>query len=428
MIRNFYDSRQWWTYIFILVAIFIVIATVYYSNSLSKKLAEEERLKAEYWAEAMRIMATPGTLDAVDETPLSNEELTERLEEIQNTMMFFFLKITNSNQSIPVILCNENDSIVFTYNIFENESTPMILRNENDSIIYTSDIPEYDSDASLKNKLNKFKAKNPPIVIKMEDGDQYLYYDDSILLKRLTLFPYVQLSIVFAFIILSFLALISTKKAEQNKVWVGLSKETAHQLGTPISSLIAWVEYLKTKDVDGSYLKEMEKDVKRLETVADRFSKIGSKTDLLPLNINNSIKLSCEYMSTRISSKVKLDAEYSNEPVLVLMNESLFSWVTENLTKNAVDAMEGQGSINYYVINNKKKVYIDVTDTGKGISKSRFKTIFNPGYTTKKRGWGLGLSLVKRIIESYPGGKIYVKNSEIGKGTTFRIELRKYVG
>jgi signal transduction histidine kinase len=322
------------------------------------------------------------------------------------------LKIIAGNTSIPAILCNEKDS-VSSYNNIE--------------------IPEKDAEAFLKNKIELFKAKNPPIVITIDDKEggevkQFLYYDDSVLLKRLLMFPYVQLSVVFAFIVLSFLALLSAKKAEQNKVWVGLSKETAHQLGTPISSLMAWVEYLKTKEVDDTYLKEMEKDVKRLETVANRFSKIGSNPEPLPLNINDAIRSSCEYMSTRISSKVKLCTELSGEPALVLMNDALFSWVIENLTKNAVDAMEGQGKITYRVENNTKKIYINISDTGKGIPKSKFKTIFNPGYTTKARGWGLGLSLVKRIVESYPGGKIYVKNSEIGKGATFRIEFRKYHG
>lgn len=408
--RSIYDSRQWWTYIFILIAVLIVIATVYLSNSLSRQLAEEERIKAELWAEAINILIAPESLDlSGDETSPSYEELENKQAETESTLTSLILKITNGNTSIPVILCNEQDSV---------------------SAFRHIKVPEKDAEAFLKHKIEEFKAKNPPIVITIDDNEkeikQYLYYDDSVFLKRLLMFPYVQLSVVFAFIILSFLALLSAKKAEQNKVWVGLSKETAHQLGTPISSLIAWVEYLKTKEVDATYLREMEKDVQRLETVADRFSKIGSNPAPLPLNINDSIQSSYEYMRTRISSKVKLTIELSPEPALVLMNDSLFSWVIENITKNAVDAMEGQGSIHYQIENNTKKIYIDITDTGKGIAKSRFKTIFNPGYTTKTRGWGLGLSLVKRIVESYPGGKIYVKSSEIGKGTTFRIEFRKY--
>ena len=407
MIRSIYDSGRWMTYIFIIVAVLIVIATVSYSNSLSRKLAEEERTKAEILVEAFKTITAAGPLDPLDETQLIIKEIREKHEETQNALMDLIFTIINSNNSIPLILYDEKND------------TLMVIRN------YSTK----DSIALLSNNSPEFNTKNPPIITKIDDDtNHYLFYDDSKLLKSLTMFPYIQLSVVFAFIILSFLALASTKRAEQNKVWVGLSKETAHQLGTPISSLIAWVEYLKTKKVDGTYLKEMEKDVKRLETIADRFSKIGSNLNLLPLNINDSLKTSCEYMSTRISSKVKISTEYSHETALVLMNDSLFSWVIENITKNAVDAMEGRGNINYCITNNTKKIYIDITDTGKGISKSRFKTIFNPGYTTKTRGWGLGLSLVRRIIGSYPGGKIYVKNSEIGKGTTFRIELRKYHG
>ena len=405
MIRSLFGSRQWWTYFFIIVAVLIIIATVYFSNSLSKQLAEEERAKTEVWAEGMRIFSIPDPFEDPNESTLSIKELKEKQEETQIILMNLILEINTRFQSIPVMLYDEANDFTILYNMSSKDSIA-ILEN--------------------KNKAKEFMAKNPPILMDGDGTTYYMYYDDSDLLKRLIMFPYVQLSVVIIFILLSFLALLSVKKAEQNKVWVGLSKETAHQLGTPISSLIAWVEYLKTKEVDTAYLKEMEKDVKRLETIADRFSKIGSNPDLLPLNINDAIKSSCEYMSNRISSKVKLNIESSKEPTLVLMNESLFSWVIENLTKNAVDAMEGQGAIDYSIINSTKKVYIDITDTGKGISKSRFKTIFNPGYTTKTRGWGLGLSLVRRIIESYPGGKIYVKSSELGKGTTFRIELRKY--
>ncbi len=328
--------------------------------------------------------------------------------ETNGSNMALILKILESNTTIPVLWCNEKDSVIAEKNI---------------------DLPEKDSDLFLKNKVRELKSKNPPILIDMQDGTfQYLYYDDSIILKRLLIYPYAQLTVVFIFILIAFLALASTKKAEQNKVWVGLSKETAHQLGTPISSLIAWVEYLRTKEIDPSLLGEMEKDVKRLEMIAERFSKIGSNPDPTPVNISNSIRTALNYMETRISAKVKIYTHLPDNPVLVLMNDSLFAWVIENLTKNAVDAMEGQGEITFQVEERDKTVRIDITDSGKGIPKSKYKTVFNPGYTTKKRGWGLGLSLVKRIIESYHGGKIFVKNSEVGKGTTFRIELRKYRG
>ncbi|RHO72676.1 MULTISPECIES: HAMP domain-containing sensor histidine kinase [unclassified Parabacteroides] len=381
--KSIYDSRQRLKYVFIFTAILISIASLVVSDMLIKDLAREERQMMEVWAEATRLTASKDA--AVD--------------------MSLVLKILQGNTTIPVVLCNDRDSIMSLKNI---------------------DLPENNVEEFEKAKVQELKSKNT-IVIDMEDGTfQYVYYDDSIILKRLLIYPYVQLSIVFVFIAIAFLALASTKKAEQNKVWVGLSKETAHQLGTPISSLIAWVEYLRTKEIDPSLLSEMEKDVKRLETIAERFSKIGSNPDPAPVDINNSIRTALSYMSTRISSKVKIYTHLTAEPIQVLMNDSLFAWVIENLTKNAVDAMEGQGEITFQVEERDKVVRIDVTDTGKGIPKSKFNTVFNPGYTTKKRGWGLGLSLVKRIIESYHGGKIFVKSSEVGKGTTFRIELRKY--
>ena len=380
--KSIYDSRQRLKYLFIAVAVCIAIASLVVSDILIKGLAQEERQKMEIWAEATRLTASKNT--AVD--------------------MSLVLKILQGNTTIPVVLCNDQDSIMSMKNI---------------------DLPEKDVEAFKRAKVLELKSRNT-IVIDMEDGTyQYVYYDDSIILKRLLIYPYAQLTVVFVFILIAFLALASTKKAEQNKVWVGLSKETAHQLGTPISSLIAWIEYLRTK-VDISLLNEMEKDVKRLEVIAERFSKIGSNPDPVPVDINASIQMALDYMSTRISSKVRIYTHLAPEPVWVLMNDSLFAWVVENLTKNAVDAMEGQGEITYNVEEKDKVVRIDITDTGKGIAKSKFKTVFNPGYTTKERGWGLGLSLVKRIIESYHGGKIYVKSSEIGKGTTFRIELRKY--
>lgn len=383
---SIYDSRQRWKLGFIFAAVLIAIFSVVVSDLLIKDLAREERQKMEVWSEATRVMTS--------ENPSLNMQL--------------ILKIIQGNTSIPVILCTDRDEVV-SYNNIE--------------------IPEKDPELFLLKKVKELKAKNPPIAIDMEDGSfQYLYYDDSIILKRLLIYPYAQLSIVFVFILLAFLALSSTKKAEQNKVWVGLSKETAHQLGTPISSLIAWVEYLRTKEIDASLLNEMDKDVKRLQTIAERFSKIGSDPDPLPTDLVESIRTALGYMSTRISSKVTIHADLPAQPILVLMNDSLFAWVIENLTKNAVDAMEGHGDIHLHIEERDTLVRIDISDTGKGIPKSKFKTVFNPGYTTKRRGWGLGLSLVKRIIESLQGGKIYVKSSELGKGTTFRIELRKYKG
>ncbi|PNE26135.1 histidine kinase [Tannerella sp. oral taxon 808] len=379
---NLYESRQHLKYVFIIVAILIAIISLGVSDRLIKKLAEEERTRMEIWTEAYRVLTT---------------EDTE-----QNLMVI--LRIIEGNRSIPVILCDDQGQILSHRNIR---------------------IPTGgDENRFLQRKVREFRAKHTPIVVEIGDNArQYLYYDDSILLKRLLIYPYVQLSVVFVFILIAFLALASTKRAEQNKVWVGLTKETAHQLGTPISSLIAWVEYLKTKDVNATYLNEMEKDVKRLEVIADRFSKVGSVPALKQLDVNEAVRNSCNYMGTRVSAKVQIVYEPASGPLYVQMNESLFSWVIENLTKNAVDAMEGRGVITIRTGRRKRYIWIDVTDTGKGIPKSRFKTVFTPGYTTKARGWGLGLSLVRRIVETSPGGRIYVRASEPGHGTTFRIEM-----
>ena len=282
--NNLYESRRNLKYAFIIGAVLIAIASVVVSDMLIRKLAHEERVRMEIWTEAYRVLTTENT--------------------DQNLMVV--LRIIESNTSIPVILCDDVGNILSHRNI---------------------DVRGSDEDAFLKRKVTEFQSKNPPISVEIGPNSyQYLYYDDSILLKRLLMYPYVQLSVVFIFILIAFLALASTKKAEQNKVWVGLSKKTAHQLGTPISSLIAWIEYLKTKEVDDTYLHEMEKDVKRLEVIADRFSKIGSDPALKPLNVNEAIRSACDYMSTRISSKVHIETKLSNQPLFVMMNESLFSW------------------------------------------------------------------------------------------------------
>ncbi|MDH6535351.1 sensor histidine kinase [Parabacteroides sp. 52] len=407
--NSIYDSRQRLKFVFIIVAMAIAAASLVASDILVKNLAKEERQKMELWAEAMKILIN--SQEKIEDAPMQD--------------MTLVLKIVEENTTIPLIQVDENDSILSVRNL--GYEIPVEI-SENDSITtynYQDNVGRGQQENERK-RLEKLKAKRAPIVIDLGDTREYLYYDDSIILKRLNIYPYVQLTILFVFVFVSFLALASTKKAEQNKVWVGLSKETAHQLGTPISSLIAWVEYLKTKEIDPALLNEMNKDVVRLETIADRFSKIGSNPEPIPVNINHSILSALDYMHTRISSKVKIHTILPDTPTLVQMNDALFAWVVENLVKNAVDAMDGQGDITFKVEEVKNKVRIDVSDTGKGIAKSKFKTVFSPGYTTKARGWGLGLSLVKRIIESYHKGHIFVKSSEAGKGTTFRIELKKY--
>ncbi|MBP1616818.1 MAG: sensor histidine kinase [Bacteroidetes bacterium] len=381
---QFYEKRGLFKYIFIAIAFLIAIVSLIVSNSLVKDLANEERKKIQLWAEANKAFA----------------------ESDEKNDLSLILKILSNNTTIPTILCDEHDNVINYVNI---------------------NISGKDSLHFLHKKLKSFKNKHDAIVIseKKDEGfKQFIYYDDSYTLKRLQIYPYVQLSVLAIFVIVSFLALISSKKAEQNKVWVGLSKETAHQLGTPISSLMAWLEYFKMKNIDVSLVTEMEKDVARLQMITDRFSKIGSVPKPIPSDLNKCLQSSLDYLGKRISKKVVLHFE-PRISAQVLLSESLFSWVIENLTKNAADAMAGQGDIYYIITEKNSTIYLDITDTGKGIPKSKFKTVFNPGYTTKSRGWGLGLSLVKRIIESYHTGKIYVKSSEIGKGTTFRIELKK---
>lgn len=381
---HLYDNKGLFKYIFFLIAILIAGVSLIISNFLIKDLANEERKKMELWAEATK--------------DFSNSNA--------NTDLNIILQILKGNTTIPTILCDEHDNILSYVNI------PEAAKN---------------SEVVLKKKLEVFKKKHTPIAISenKEIGfKQYIYYDDSYILKRLQIYPYIQLSVLAIFIIISFLAFHNSKKAEQNKVWIGLSKETAHQLGTPISSLMAWVEYFKIKNMNSTFVSEIEKDVARLQMITDRFSKIGSIPEPVPCNLTQSLTSSLEYLSKRISKKVTLHFD-CKEKVPVLLSDSLFSWVIENITKNAVDAMEGKGEIFYTISEKGEHVILDITDTGKGIAKSKFKTIFSPGFTTKSRGWGLGLSLAKRIIESYHKGKIYVKSSEIGKGTTFRIELRK---
>ena len=382
--QNIYDTRKKIKTIFLLISVILVGGFLYVSNKLVHDLSIEERNKMEIWADATRAVAS----------------------EDMNMDMGLILKIIQSNTSIPVIIADENDIIKQTLNI---------------------KIPQDNPDKFLEKKLQDFKKGSNIIEIYLDKNTkQYLYYDDSILLKRLSYYPHVQLGVMILFILIAYLALMSSKKAEQNKVWVGLSKETAHQLGTPISSLMAWMDLLELNGVDKGLLADMGKDIKRLSIIAERFSKIGSKPEMDFVYVNEVLTNATEYMRRRVSNKVKITTHVPEEAVGAMMCLPLVEWVIENLCKNAIDAMDGQGSIDIYLKIDAQKCYIDVKDTGKGISRKHFKTVFNPGYTTKKRGWGLGLTLVKRIIEEYHDGKIYVKESEVNKGTTFRIELKKF--
>ena len=380
--KLFENNKILFRYLFVVIALLIVVASLIVSHSLVENLSKEERNKIEIWAEATKEMA-------------SNAE---------NMNMNLVAQILKSNTTIPVILYDKKENFYTSANI---------------------DLPEFDDQIFLKQRAESFKKRHEPIIIEAEGFDQYIYYDDSYTLKQLQLYPYVQLGVLFIFMITAFFALFTTMRMEQDRLWVGLSKETAHQLGTPISSLLAWLEYLKLKETDQSIVRDMEKDVDRLQMITDRFSKIGSVPALESQNMVDIIHRSIAYLEKRISKKVVFVVELSDKPLYAQVNEPLLSWVIENLTKNAVDAMGGQGQIIYRLSDKGKFVSLDIQDTGKGIPKSKFRTIFNPGYTTKSRGWALGLSLAKRIIESYHKGRIYVKMSEIGVGTTFCIELKK---
>ena len=380
--KKIYQTNQILKFVFIAVAMIIVIASGIFTNRLAEKLSGEETKKIEIWAEATRQLV------------LADE----------NTDMNFLLGIIEGNTTIPVIMTDENDRMLQHRNI---------------------KVPKSNEESFFNKKIANLKEVRPPIVVKLDaDTRQFIYYDESSLLKRLHIFPYVQLGIIIVFLVIVILVFSSTKKAEQNQVWVGLSKETAHQLGTPISSLLAWTELLKLRHEDDKLINDMEKDVRRLSIIAERFSKIGSKPDLKKTDLTEAMNNAVSYMKNRSSNKVNITLHYpENELIAVPLNVPLFEWVIENLCKNAIDAMNGSGKIDISVKKNAKDVFIDVKDSGKGMDRNMYKAIFTPGFTTKERGWGLGLSLAKRIIEEYHRGIIFVKQSELGIGTIFRIIL-----
>ncbi len=372
----------------VLAAVMIAVASLVVSHILTRDLADEERGKMEVWAEAMR------TLNRADE----------------NTDINLVLKVINGNNTIPVIVLDSKGRV----QDFRNIDIPD-AKTYSDSLAF--------AESMSKQLLNE----NHSIRISLDDGIPTDYidvcYSDSLMLRRLAFYPYVQLGVVMIFVVIAIFALLTSKRAEQNKVWVGLSKETAHQLGTPISSLMAWTEMLKESYPDDSLIPEMDKDVKRLQLIADRFSKIGSLPEPVPASLAEVLNHVIDYMDRRTSKKVAMVRDFPEHDVVVKINASLFEWVIENLCKNAVDAMEGEGRITLAYREEGTRAVIEVTDTGKGIRKKDIRNVFRPGFTTKKRGWGLGLSLAKRIVEEYHHGHIFVKKSEVGVGTTFRIEL-----
>lgn len=368
-------------------AIVICALSLTWTHFLVNDLAQEEQRKMGVWAEAMRSLE-----QADDQTDLA-----------------LVLKVINGNHTIPVIVIATDGSVQTYRNLDVRAQSP----EEVETIVL--------------HMAETMKAKGNLIRITLDDDDEYMEicYDESIMLKRLARYPYIQLGIVLIFVIVAIFAMLSSKRAEQNKVWVGLSKETAHQLGTPISSLMAWTQVLRETYPDDKLLPEMDKDVQRLQMIAERFSKIGSCPEPKTENLNELLEHVVTYIDRRTSEHVSITTHIPVQPVYVNLSAQLFEWVVENLCKNAVDAMDGHGSIDISVYNDAQRVAVEVSDTGKGIAKSNFKNVFQPGFTTRQRGWGLGLSLAKRIVEDYHGGRIFVKCSELGKGTTFRIELKK---
>jgi len=382
---NIYTRRQRIKLLLLLLALLIGLGSLLYTNRLVEELSFEEKRKVELWAEATRqisdVSAEPGDIS-------------------------FALSVLTGNTTVPVILTDHRLQVISTRNLDSLRTADTVY---------------------ISQELKEMMEQHDPIEIVFA-GDQknFIYYKDSFLLTQLRWYPFFQLGVIALFFGVSYLAFSSSLRAEQNQVWVGMAKETAHQLGTPLSSLMAWLDYLKSGPNPDENLSEIEKDVKRLNTITERFSKIGSAPALKRENLSHVLEGAIDYIRTRSSSKVKFSLENQQAyEVEVPLNVPLFEWVLENLFKNAIDAMSGQGSITVRIADQQQFVYVDVEDTGKGIPRSRFKTIFKPGYTSKNRGWGLGLSLSKRIVEEYHGGQIFVRSSEPEKGTVFRIVLRK---
>ncbi len=377
--------------VLVAAAVIIVATSLVVSHALISDLEQEERGKMEIWAEAMRSLITAD----------------------ENTDLGLVLQVTESNRTIPVVVLDDKDKITTFRNIELTTDTKV------------------DSLAQLKEIALAMQAKGKSLKMALspdgnsENGAITICYDESLMLKRLSSYPFVQLGVVALFVVVAIFALLSSKRAEQNKVWVGLSRETAHQLGTPISSLMAWCEILKEAHPEDELIKELQNDVKRLEIIAERFSKIGSMPELTLCSLKETIEHACNYMNRRVSDSVKFTVSFPADDIKVYCCVPLLEWVVENLCKNAIDAMAGSGKISILVTSTADHAIIDITDTGKGIKSKDFKNVFKPGYTTKKRGWGLGLSLAKRIIEEYHKGSIFVKASTPGVGTTFEIILRR---
>ena len=385
---SIYETNERWKIGLILVLVLIVSVSIFYTNYIADQLAEEERKKVELLATVYQKLSTGA----------------------ENVDLGFMFEIIQSNETVPLILTDQNGNVMAHRNI--------------DSVKASTD-GKY-----VEAMLTEMREAKEPIRIDLGNNTyNTIYYRDSYLLTQLIYFPYIQFVVILLFIMVGYFAFSSSRRAEQNRVWVGMAKETAHQLGTPLNSLTGWIEYLRDylePKVADRVLPEMEKDVDRLVTVTDRFSKIGSTPSLAKQNLLDIVNKSVDYLRKRASGKVKWTVKHgTNDFFPAMINPALFEWVLENLLKNALDAMDGAGAITVVLETHQDSVLIDVKDSGKGIPTNRFKKVFKPGYSTKQRGWGLGLSLTKRIVEEYHGGKIFVRESQQGKGTTFRIVMPK---
>lgn len=494
------QKRTWKRWLFV-IALVIVSVSLWYTHSLVKKIAEDEKNKITTWANAIqqRVRLVNYTEKFFNQISIEEQQRVQLFAEATVKIIYseeedltYYLKIISNNTSIPVILTDETGNIMEAKNVNFSTDTmpkmtdklleefsaypPIVLEYLKGKYIYfyykdsklfselkvvlndlvrsffkevadnSASVPVIITDSSGKEiiqygnidstlikdtayvtaTIHEMASSNDPIEIDIAGQKTFIYYQDSYVLTQLRFFPYIQIGIVSLFLLVAYLLFSIARRSEQNQVWIGLAKETAHQLGTPLSSMIAWVEYLKTQSVNPDTIVELEKDVSRLKTIAERFSKIGSSANNKPENIVEIVYNAIDYLKTRISKKILFEINPSRDSVILTnLNYQLFDWVIENVVKNAVDAMSGKGKITINIVEEYKNVVIDITDTGKGIPKHMYKTIFNPGFTSKQRGWGLGLSLAERIIRENHRGRIFVKSSIPNKETTFRIILPK---
>ena len=395
---DIYSKKQKWKFALIGFAVIIGISSLFVTNTLVKELKTEERKKIELWAQA--------TKHLVSLTGEGDYSLA--------------IKVISENNNIPVILVDACDSIL------ENRNFQNFTKTDSFFINLGIITPQIIDNKFLRSELNEMKESgDEPIEINIIGDKQWIYYKDSALLYRLRYYPIYQLGFIGLFMFIAYFMFSASRRSEQNKVWAGMAKETAHQIGTPLSSLMAWTELLKEKEGTEQMVTEMEKDIQRLETITERFSKIGSKSELQKRDIVSLVSQSIEYLKARMPVNTEFDIQVPVKEIIIPLNSVLFEWVIENLVTNAVDAMKGKGKISVSITEEENKIVINISDTGDGIDRSIIKNIFKPGVTSKKRGWGLGLSLSKRIIEEYHKGSIFVMKSEKGKGTTFTIRLPK---